>query len=278
LDVGARQSGYIGSVAAMAETRSFLEQRIKLIMSTSTKRWQLVGATLGLVSLALFAVAAEVSPPNANGSDNPAEVKVPASVLDDYVGYYHLTGNLVEHITRKGDQLYAQMTGQLPAEIYPSSTNEFFYKVVNAQITFEKEGAGPATGLIAHQNGADNRMARIDAALAQQLEAELKARIDAQTPVPGSEAAVHLMIEGHISNNPPYARMSPQLAKAARDQLPRSSQVFKQLGALKSIEFKSVGAMGWDDYAVKFENGTLDFRISLADDGTIVGALMTMAP
>jgi beta-lactamase regulating signal transducer with metallopeptidase domain len=274
LDVGARQSGYIGSVAAMSESRSFLEQRIKLIMSTSTKRWQLLGAGLGLVSLALFAVAAEVSPPNAD----PVEVKVPASVLDDYVGYYQFNGKLVEHITRTGDQLYAQMTGQPPAEIYPSSSNEFFFKVVKAQITFEKEGSGPATALIAHQNGAENRMPRIDAGRAQQLQAELKARIDAQTPVPGSEAALRMLIEGHISNNLPYSRMSPQLAKAAREQLPRTSQVFKQLGALKSIEFKGVGAMGWDDYTVKFENGTMDYRINLADDGTVVGALMTMSP
>ena len=87
-----------------------------------------------------------------------------------------------------------------------------------------------------------------------------------------------MMIEGHISNNLPYSRMSPQLAKAAREQLPRSSPVFKQLGALKSIEFKGVGAMGWDDYTVKFENGTMDYRINLADDGTVVGALMSMAP
>src|SRR5205814_7347542 len=153
-------------------------------------------------------------------------------------GYYQLNGKLVEHIARKGDQLSAQMTGQPPAEMYPCSANEFFYKVVKAQIAFEKEGSGPATALTVHQNGTDKRMPRIDAARAQQLGAELKARIDAQTPAPGSEAAVRMMIEGHISNNLPYARMSPELAKAARDQLPRASQVFKQLGALKSIEFK----------------------------------------
>jgi hypothetical protein len=76
----------------------------------------------------------------------------------------------------------------------------------------------------------------------------------------------------------PYSRMSPQLAKAAREQLARTSQLFKQLGALKSIEFKGVGAMGWDDYTVKFENGTLDYRISVTDDGTVAGALMNMAP
>jgi bla regulator protein BlaR1 len=274
LDVGARQSGYIGSVAAMSESSSFLEQRIKLIMNTATKRWQLIGAALGLVSLTLLAVAAEVSPPNAS----PVEVKVPTSVLDEYVGYYQFNGKLVQQITRKGDQLSAHLSGQLPVEIYPSSRTEFFFKVVNAQIDFVKEGSGPVTGLVLHQNGAEHSMPRIEPAVAQQLEAALKARVDAQTPAPGSEAAVRMMIEGHISNNLPYSRMSPQLAKAAREQLPRSSQVFKQLGALKSIEFKGVGSMGWDNYEVKFENGIMQYRISLDDDGTVVGALMNMSP
>jgi len=274
LDVGARQSGYIGSVAAMSESSSFLEQRIQLIMNTSTRRWQLAGAALGLLSLTLFAVAAEVSPPNAD----PVEVKVPASVLDNFVGYYQLDSNLVMHITRQADQLSAQMTGQLPHEIYPSSPTEFFFKVVKARIDFVREGAGPATALVIHQNGVEQTMPRIEASVAQQLQAALKARIDAQTPAPGSEAAVRMMIEGHISNNLPYARMSPQLAKAAREQLPQSSQVFKQLGALKSIEFKGVGSMGWDNYEVKFENGVMQYRISLDDGGTVVGALMTMSP
>jgi bla regulator protein blaR1 len=262
----------------MSESSPFLEQRIKLIMSTSTQRWQVLGAALGLLSLALFAVAAEVSPPNASTGDNPVEVKVPGSVLDDYVGYYQFDGKLIQHITRKGDQLYAQLTGQLAFEIYPSSPTEFFYKSVKARIDFVKDGSGPATALIIHQNGADHTMPRIDAALAQQVEAELKARIDAQTPAPGSEAAVRLMLEGHESNNPPYSRMSPELAKAVREQLPRSSEVFKQLGAVKSIQFKSVGTMGWDNYEVKFENGTMQYRIALGDDGTIIGAFMAMSP
>jgi len=278
LDVGARQSGYIGSVAAMSESSSFLEQRIKLIMNTSTRRWQLAGAALGLLSLTLFAVAAEVSPPNASNDDNPVEVKIPASVLDDYVGYYQVSDKLVEHITRKGDQLYAQVSGQLPAEIYPSSPTGFFFKVAKARLDFVKDGSGPVTALVIHQNGSDLTMPRIEAGVAQQLEAALHARVASQTPAPGSEAAVRMMLEGHLSNNLPYSRMSPQLAKAAREQLPRTSEVFRQLGALKSIEFKGVGTMGWDNYEVKFENGVMQYRISLDDDGTVVGALMSMSP
>jgi hypothetical protein len=46
-----------------------------------------------------------------------------------------------------------QATGQPKAELYPSSTTEFFLKVVDAQITFEKNEQGQVTQLILHQNG-----------------------------------------------------------------------------------------------------------------------------
>src|SRR5882757_6462812 len=107
LDVGARQSGYIGSVAAMSESKSFLQQRIELVMNTSTRRWQLLGAALGLLSLALFAVAAEVSPPNVGTSnaDNPVPIDVPVAVLDNYAGYYQMNANVVIEIKRDADQL-----------------------------------------------------------------------------------------------------------------------------------------------------------------------------
>jgi bla regulator protein BlaR1 len=278
LDVGARQSGYIGSVAAMSESRSFLEQRIKLIMNTSTKRWQLLGAALGLLSLGLFAVAAEVSPPNAGKAESQVQVKVPESVLQNYVGYYQLNGNVVQEISRNGDHLFAQLTGQQASEIYPSSNNEFFYEIVKASITFVTEGSGPAMSLVLHQHGVDHTMPRIDAGVAQQINAAMRAKVQAQTASPGTEEAVRLMIAGHQSGNPPYSRMSPELANAVREQLPRATPAFKQFGALKSIEFKGVGNQGWDIYDVRFENASVQYRIVLSDDGTIIGALMTMMP
>jgi bla regulator protein BlaR1 len=124
VDVGARQSGYVGSVAAMSESRSFLEQRIKLIMSTPARRWQFLGAALGLLSLALFAVAAEVSPLNVSSSnpDNPTQIDVPVAMLDEYTGNYELNGHMVMTITRSGSQLSSQLMGQPTVEIYPSTS------------------------------------------------------------------------------------------------------------------------------------------------------------
>jgi serine-type D-Ala-D-Ala carboxypeptidase/endopeptidase len=40
-------------------------------------------------------------------------------------------------------------------QIYPESELEFFYRVVDAQITFETDGSGGVTGLVLHQGGAN---------------------------------------------------------------------------------------------------------------------------
>lgn len=47
----------------------------------------------------------------------------------------------------------SQATGQVEAELYPSSPTEFFLKVVDAQVTFVKNEQGQVTQLVLHQNG-----------------------------------------------------------------------------------------------------------------------------
>ncbi|MGH9685889.1 MAG: DUF3471 domain-containing protein [Candidatus Acidiferrales bacterium] len=92
------------------------------------------------------------------------EIHVDPQVLQGYVGAYRLAPNVFFSITRDGDHLYAQLTNQGQLEIFPESDTEFFYKVVNAQITFVTDGNGRATALILHQNGLDQRAERVEGA------------------------------------------------------------------------------------------------------------------
>lgn len=66
LTVGQWQSGYLGAVAAMSESKSFLERRIEIMMRKPAKWWRTAAAALGVLSIGLVAVAAAVSPPNAD--------------------------------------------------------------------------------------------------------------------------------------------------------------------------------------------------------------------
>jgi hypothetical protein len=83
------------------------------------------------------------------------EIKVASKVFDTYAGQYDLDQPKVTiTITRADDQLMAQVTGQSRFRVFPESETSYFYKVVDAQIDFVKEG-GKVTHLILHQGGLD---------------------------------------------------------------------------------------------------------------------------
>ncbi|MGI9434989.1 MAG: serine hydrolase, partial [Geminicoccaceae bacterium] len=86
----------------------------------------------------------------------PKERKVAAidpDLYDGYIGRYQLETNFFLTITREGDRLFAQATGQQKAEIFPEGERDFFYTVVDAQVTFEVDDKGRAIQLALHQNG-----------------------------------------------------------------------------------------------------------------------------
>ncbi|WP_428304598.1 serine hydrolase [Lacipirellula sp.] len=82
-------------------------------------------------------------------------VDMPVETLKKYVGKYPLSLLFALNVTLDGEQLKVQATGQDAFPIYPSSETEFFYRVVDAQITFVVDEKGEATKLILHQNGND---------------------------------------------------------------------------------------------------------------------------
>ncbi len=88
-------------------------------------------------------------------------VRLAASVLDRYVGYYRAPPRIQLHITREGDNLSARVIGQPACAIYPESETKFFYKIVDAQITFVKDDKGEVTGLVLHQGGVDHKFRKL---------------------------------------------------------------------------------------------------------------------
>jgi serine-type D-Ala-D-Ala carboxypeptidase/endopeptidase len=89
------------------------------------------------------------------------EKSVDPAIYKNYIGRYQLAPGAIFTITLEGSHLQAQLTGQQAIEIFPESEKQFFYKVVDAQITFESDGKGLATALTLHQNSRDMRAARI---------------------------------------------------------------------------------------------------------------------
>ena len=82
------------------------------------------------------------------------EVPLDATLLEAYVGEYRLAPTFSITVTREGNALFIQATGQPKFPLYAESETEFFLKVVDAQITFVKED-GRVSRLVLHQNGRD---------------------------------------------------------------------------------------------------------------------------
>ena len=58
---------------------------------------------------------------------------------------------------RSGDRLFAQLGTQPAFEVFALSDTEFFYRVVDAQLTFELGPDGNPAALVLHQNNKDMR-------------------------------------------------------------------------------------------------------------------------
>jgi hypothetical protein len=101
-------------------------------------------------------------------------IDVEPSLFDRYVGYYELGPRSIFTVTREGDRLFAQLTGQRKLELFPESDREFFYKAVAAQITFVADGERMPTGLVLHQNGREFPSRRVDEARARETEARAR--------------------------------------------------------------------------------------------------------
>jgi CubicO group peptidase (beta-lactamase class C family) len=89
-----------------------------------------------------------------------AAIALPAATLDEYVGTYPLTSAFVITVVRAGDHLTVQATGQPAFRVWASARDEFFLKVVDAQVTFTRGPDGRVDGLILHQGGRDQRAPR----------------------------------------------------------------------------------------------------------------------
>jgi CubicO group peptidase (beta-lactamase class C family) len=105
----------------------------------------------------LDASATLIAPPREH-----QQITVDPKLFDGYVGKYQLAPTFVITVTREGDHLFVQATNQPKFEVFPEGDRDYFLKVVDAQITFVTDGKAPATELILHQSGSDQRAKRIE--------------------------------------------------------------------------------------------------------------------
>jgi hypothetical protein len=146
-----RSGGERLEVRPSSETEFFYDKsltRLRFVLDASGRATEML----------LFPEGADEPERAPRVADAPAEravAKVDPALYDAYAGEYELAPGFILTVTREGDRLMTQATGQPKVEVFPSSENEFFLKVVDAQITFVRGPGGTVDQLVLHQGGRD---------------------------------------------------------------------------------------------------------------------------
>jgi len=128
----------------------------------------------------------------------PKLAQLDTSTLQSYVGRYDLkeAGGLLS-VTRSGDRLFARLTGQEPAAIYPSAKDVFHYRVVDAELDFSRDAAGDVSSVVLQQDGREIRGTKLSASAADPTTAPTTAQPSTASPSPtpasaGASSAIDL--------------------------------------------------------------------------------------
>ncbi len=114
----------------------------------------------------------ELNPQNNNGFDKlkelgvdaekPKDAKISEEKLMSYIGNYELFPKFILSITKEGNQLYSQATGQAKFPIFPETEKLFYLKVVAAKIEFIMDDSGQVSSLILYQGGREISGKRVE--------------------------------------------------------------------------------------------------------------------
>jgi hypothetical protein len=83
------------------------------------------------------------------------EIELSPASLAQFVGSYAFAPDFAIEVTLESGRLMVQATGQEKLPVFPSGPSEFFYKVVDAQLSFVSGDDGSVERVILHQGGRD---------------------------------------------------------------------------------------------------------------------------
>lgn len=270
IQVGQHQSERFAVVSAMSDSVSFLELRLRHMLRKPQKWAHALAMALLLVALAMAAVAAQMTPPP---DIRAATTASGGNTLARYAGFYRISPVSLVTVTRAGNGLVVSISAQIaaPEPFHITATGENLFTVTgrDATVRFVTDADGRPLRLVAHQNGRQVLDApRINQADADRINAALAARIKAQTPHPGSENALRLL----LSDPDGGTGMSADLARVRTLQKASRETYLAELGPVESYAFTGVSRFGSDAYRVKHQHGTETVWLVLDEKGTLASA------
>jgi D-alanyl-D-alanine carboxypeptidase len=204
-------------------------------------------------------------------------VKVDAKIFDGYVGRYQIAPNFLVSITREGDHLYAQATGQERFELFAESAKEYFAKVALIQVSFKTDDHGKATEFVLHQGGQDITCKRLEPKTAASLSPHF-AEIDSMVAADFAKRPVGSVTVGVVSGKQLIWTKSygdadmENRTPADQDTVYRIGSITKMFTALMLEQLVEAGKVHLSDPAEKYfpEIKTVQDRFPGAPPVTLV--------
>ncbi|MGB7324400.1 MAG: serine hydrolase [Rubripirellula sp.] len=144
-------NGQTGGYHSMVMVNRQLGSAVVVLTNTSTMEVdQLAGDVIRMLA------GAKVKP-----RSFAADVKVAPEKMQRLVGRYQLAPTFVFDVSVKNGKLMVGVTNQPTHQVFAKSDTEWFYKVVDATLTFDVDDNGKCNSLVLFQNGARQTAKRI---------------------------------------------------------------------------------------------------------------------
>ena len=111
--------------------------------------------------LAVYMRLLGMVPPSALPPKRRTAIELPATALSPYVGVYQLARGVQFEITMREGALFITPSSGGTVRLWPASSNDYFVKEADAEITFTRDATGTVTGFVLHQYGRDRPARKI---------------------------------------------------------------------------------------------------------------------
>jgi DNA-binding transcriptional MerR regulator len=190
--------------------------------------------------------------------------------FSDYVGFYQHASGEIEEIKSRDGGISSRITGQMWIDQFCESTDRFFFKVIPAQTTFQRDGDGKIVSLTEHQGGFESLAMRTTSEVAVAHEEALALRVKLKTPIPRSADIVRSLVLEQQQGAPDYDRLAEPLGLLVREQQSMVQPDLMSRGEIKDVTFRGVADDGADVYEITFTNdSTVEWRFAAGLDGKI---------
>jgi hypothetical protein len=220
----------------------------------------LLAVCIGMTAAAAFAQTGPVK----------EAAKVPSG--DAILGHYQFKSGVVMSIERSGEVLTVESTGQQAQALTALANGQYSYASGQASLSFDLDSSGKGKTLHLHFDERTLPATRINDAAAKKVSDALELKIKNQTHDPACATTLKRLVEEIRIGKPDYSKMTLLLGQATRTQLPMMQSKFQELGALKDVNFISVGPMGAEQFDVAFEKGATQWRIFCLPNGYVGSA------